>query len=808
MNDLCAGEEQFKCECTWKGRSITQLRKHIEVVHKNEGLEWFCGACDCKKPSYKLIYNHQRRHVRQGTAVSIIVKPVQKEDRTEIVAPIHEDPLPDTPEEFPENSEDIGHVEDVSNEPIKERDRVKSKLMQMALILSTKHKVNDDAMNFLFQSLGNIQDELSHAAEDKLYPFHDLRTSYRRQKILLQQAGVVKPCRVDVGIFRKKRRDGIVKDELIQAFVVPVVDTLKFVLKNHHFVDSVRSDGNRRNGVWDINVGMSIDDVELANPLGQGKIRHKQTVCSFEIGNLPTWLRSRDESKHLAFLSNSLAFKKKHRADEKLLNDFKTALEDSKDGLKLLEDSDDLFRIKLQHVTADAEAMCSLLKLKMTGAKTKKPCWGCHIHHDDLPWVLDVQSMEQRTLEDHEEKCQKVVDPTVKKSVRENLAKETGIKGAAAITQLEGFTFDKMCFDGMHCVLEGGILELGILDFLRELINEAQVITFEQANARIVHWKYRLKRGDVSPPAMPRRILVGGSLGYKAQTCWTLAENLLFVFRDYADTMKPHFKHFGRCLRISQVILHAPVTCRVNTEILRVELMHFHAVRLSLYSWANFTPKCHFSLHIPDQIRRHGPSRFTSCLQFERHYKTIKSKRLNCWKNPSKTLANFHQQWQVRALCEVKEGKWTSKNLDLVTKYVKRMDSSDLPDDVVAILEDECVGAKLFQKAEYGTKTYNIGDFLDRSNLNEWEPDFLRVECFVLQQQQCLIAVTFFKCKVFKNCSASFQCVPGEVGIVSFSDIEHKYTLPAFLIDSEWFINRKYAAAIEDFSSSDDVIMI
>ena len=58
----------------------------------------------------------------------------------------------------------------------------------------------------------------------------------------------------------------------------------------------------------------------------------------------------------------------------------------------------------------------------------------------------------------------------------------------------------------------------------------------------------------------------------------------------------------------------------------------------------DFTPKCHYSQHVPEQLRRFGPSQGTWTLRFEAKHSEFKANKLVNFKNVPKTLVF---RWQL-----------------------------------------------------------------------------------------------------------------------------------------------------------------
>ena len=155
-------------------------------------------------------------------------------------------------------------------------------------------------------------------------------------------------------------------------------------------------------------------------------------------------------------------------------------------------------------MTADAEALCELLKMKKTGSKTKRPCWACNVSCADMKTKFDVEGLNIRTVASTEDDCRRITDPNLTPQGRLAAQMDTGVRGRSAMLDIPGFEFTSVCFDSMHCVLEGGLLELVFKDFVREMV-ETDVITLDELNERIRNYEFKMQPGDVRPPSCHRK---------------------------------------------------------------------------------------------------------------------------------------------------------------------------------------------------------------------------------------------------------------------------------------------------------------
>lgn len=92
-------------------------------------------------------------------------------------------------------------------------------------------------------------------------------------------------------------------------------------------------------------------------------------------------------------------------------------------------------------------------------------------------------------------------------------------------------------------------------------------------------------------------------------------------------------------LCISPVASHSTINC------LAICIVRYLTDRKKVYPTRNLLPKHHYLVHLPEQIRRFGPSRNHWCMRTERKYSFFKRKKLKNTKNVAFSLASSHRTW-------------------------------------------------------------------------------------------------------------------------------------------------------------------
>lgn len=389
------------CLCGVTCNSTEKLIAHAARLHKSHDKLWVCRICNKPFKLYRHLYLHQNGCY--GFMKTDLCIRLEYKERVSRCFPLVEEHVVNGPgcggelalAKETEESE-------ITHGTIDIEDKIRSAVLQMTSELGGKYKVTEKAQDFMFKSLQAIEKLIRENSGVKRVPvpYNEFSSAYRRRKLMEREAGLVPPRQVIVGT-RYLRKKGKLVRVNIKAYVVPLKESLAMILRNKFVLDAIvkshRDGGHDDSSVIDISLGLSIDDVEFVVPIGQAKLKHKQTIATYHIMNLPAAWRSRDESKHLLFTCSSTVFNTREQADALLFADLKDIVKESEEGMSLLSGNEQLFRVKLVQLTADAEALASVLKMKRTGSRTTRPCWACDISSEDMKWTFDVGNVTLRT---------------------------------------------------------------------------------------------------------------------------------------------------------------------------------------------------------------------------------------------------------------------------------------------------------------------------------------------------------------------------------------------------------------------------
>ena len=120
--------------------------------------------------------------------------------------------------------------------------------------------------------------------------------------------------------------------------------------------------------------------------------------------------------------------------------------------------------------------------------------------------------------------------------------------------------------------------------------------------------------------------------------------SLPFMLFDFDLYLDEHWTNFVHLLQI--VLLYT--SSEVSSETI-YELQHlissYISMFLKLYPNSSFSPKMHYLIHFPDQIRVFGPLCAHWCFRFEGKNVFFKQKHWFNFKNLPFSLASHHQRW-------------------------------------------------------------------------------------------------------------------------------------------------------------------
>ena len=121
----------------------------------------------------------------------------------------------------------------------------------------------------------------------------------------------------------------------------------------------------------------------------------------------------------------------------------------------------------------------------------------------------------------------------------------------------------------------------------------------------------------------------------------------LFYAAIYCKSQDPQSdERWGNFLRLIKIMLLSisPSVTRETASIIELMISIHHTKFRHLYPKAAVTPKMHFMVHLPSQMRLYGPQRSAWCMRFEAKHSTFKGRKWRNFQNLPFSVASFHQK--------------------------------------------------------------------------------------------------------------------------------------------------------------------
>jgi len=381
------------------------------------------------------------------------------------------------------------------------------------------------------------------------------------------------------------------------------------------------------------------DEVELCNPLGAKRGKHKITAVYYILGNIHSKFRSQQHLIHLALLV-------KHKYVKECGYDYKAVMQ------PLLHD---LNSLQLDGITVSVNGCKRLVKGKLIAVSADnltahalggfqqffhsgRICRHCMIHHADIASHLSSSSVVRRNADSYAYHLAAVSENT-------SNVKVYGVSRACVFSILPDFDlFTAFPPDIMHDVLEG-VMPVTLKLVLKSLIDTGKC-ALSDVNAALTSVK--LSHPENKPVQLSEMVLK--SNGHIAGSAIQKLELFLLFARMVGMYVPEEDKVWQVYLNLREVcdLLLAPAVDRNSITHLEDLISTYLFSFVEVFGADFVIPKMHFMVHYPEFIRLLGPMRNYWCMRFEAKHQYFKkvATSINCFKDITKTLAKRHQMRQ------------------------------------------------------------------------------------------------------------------------------------------------------------------
>jgi len=552
------------------------------------------------------------------------------------------------------------------------------------LKLGAGHRLNQTALNEIIVGTKQLLTDKLEAVKNKLLNlsgsfdvpdfhyafncdlFEGLESAHKRERFFKDHFGLVVPKSVKLGtIVLRCKKFGFYRSSIKTAYgyYVPFIDQLTALLsmpevqsvlgtKSNHSEFCVEvceaffaQQHHLQNSSSCLKFCIYTDEFEIVNPIGSHRKKHKITAFYWTLLNIPAEFRSRLSAIQLLALAKTCHVKKYLNSTEKLLHDFKSALALLKSGMviEIAGGQPTVFNGYLMYALADTPAAQLLGGFKEGVGKANSPCRSCDIKRSEMASVATASRCSLRNLQEHEERVKFLHELNSK--AKKYWSKQWGIVGPSVLGDVDGFEVTRCILqDPMHVILEG-VAKSELQRMLKIFIVERKYFSLEFLNQKIRYFDYADCQMADKPEVIERKNLECNTVfPQTAGSMKVLLSNLPFMIADEIPADDEHWNTFLLLLQI-MILCFTPVISADTPSVLECVVARHNTQFVSLYSESAFTPKMHYLLHLPDQMRWFGPLRHHSCMRFESKNGFFKLKRWFNFRNIPLSLSNYHQKW-------------------------------------------------------------------------------------------------------------------------------------------------------------------
>ena len=465
---------------------------------------------------------------------------------------------------------------------------------------------------------------------------------------------------------RKKINNKIALCEVNEEFIyIPVLDSLQQLLSNERISKMIFRPKTVRNEdiFYDVHDGslfkndnffigkkyalelvINHDDLEVCNPLGSKAGKHKVDMFYYSLVNIDPKFRSKHCAVRLLAICNT-NFVKKYGI-EKVLSPIVDDVNRLYEGYPmLLQEKEFSVFGKVVMCLGDTLGQHLWGGFKEGVGVSRQKCRHCYCEFDDMQGLFREELFVTRNKELYEQNCSEIKNAETRKN-RQELETEYGINKRSYLNNFKEFDVtEQLPQDIMHTLLEGTVqyeLRLLLLHYIT-----SQEFTFSQLNDSIRSFYFPYSEvGDKFGP-LSETVFYGNErykLKYNAAQTRLFLRGIPFLLINKVDSGSEYYMFLIEIIKICNIVL-APVISE-NTIVILSDLIEIHLKRFkNLFPDVNITPKQHYTIHFPSQIRRLGPPVRASCFSFESAHNYFKElARKQNFKNLPLSLAKRHQK--------------------------------------------------------------------------------------------------------------------------------------------------------------------
>ncbi|KAM3583191.1 uncharacterized protein V6R79_011079 [Siganus canaliculatus] len=467
-------------------------------------------------------------------------------------------------------------------------------------------------------------------------PFASVATTYRQDNVIKENFNFVESEEVSVGYTAclKKKGTKRVLSTIPKCFhYIPLIKSLEQLLSHPKVLEMIDQPHTYRSGyLYDIIDGELMkshplfsaqpsalqiiiysDEIEICNPLGSHASKNKLLMFYYTLGNINPKYRSKLAAIRL------LAIAKTSQLSECGVNGILARLYEDLvmlyGGVNIQTGNGEreIFGA-LVSICGDTLAQHDLCGFKEGVGFAYSKCRQCECSFEDMQMYFDEDNFELRTLERHVRQCDDIEKANTE-YLRNSLKTTFGINRRSKLVEFPTFNLIQQTpQDVMHIILEG-IAPLEIKCVIKHLVILGQ-LDLDALNTALTGFPYSPL--DVRDKPSPITYSTLSSSDNKLKQSSGQMIVLLKILPFLIDTVKDneYYKIIIELIEIVQILFAPVIGLRTVSKLKTLIEQHLKHMK-NLFPDNNITPKQHYLIHAPSQIKYLGPMIRHMCMRFE-----------------------------------------------------------------------------------------------------------------------------------------------------------------------------------------------
>lgn len=362
-----------------------------------------------------------------------------------------------------------------------------------------------------------------------------------------------------------------------------------------------------------IRLDLYYDDIELANPLGSKRGKHKMGMFYFTIQNFPIAFSSNIKNIFNVIVCHSWDIKK--YGFRKILHQLVHDLKNLENGVIVTISNNQPYELRAILVSLSGDSLAVHEILGMLSPSCKCFCRECMITREDFNMNKGIydDSIPKRSKELHVEQLEQIQQ-------NPSLMSMFGVREDTILNELKYFhSTSDAPFDPFHDLLEGTVCK-SIVKVLTHFINN-QYFTVDYLNTRIFNFRYGAPKSKNKPSANFENNHFNSKKAFSQNgiQTWLLLRSLPFLIGHLIPEIDLNYLYLLVFLmRIIEISISVSISPYMLLE-LEESIDKHEKLFVELFPSTSLINKHHHMRHYPEIIKKKGP-----LIQFWCHRKESK----------------------------------------------------------------------------------------------------------------------------------------------------------------------------------------